>query len=209
MARLLEKHLAEAVRKYPNLAIIGKPGHQCLRGILDVPDGAGGVAWSYLVEIHPSSRYPYRYPLAYEVGGDIPVGPDNHKYLDNHLCLGVDAEEIMQCHKGLPLVVFIEKVLIPHLANQYYHHITGEYLQEYAHGDDGVRQYYEKLLGTTDMVVWTALFHAAFNTRIERNDPCCCGSGQKFKKCHESIVQSLQLIGKEQVTRDFKELHIL
>lgn len=206
---LFEQHLPAAVKAFPNLQIVGKSGHQYLRGILDVPDGAGGVAYSYLVEIKPVARYPYRYPIAYEVGGDIPVGADNHKYSDNHLCLGVDAEEIIQCHKGLAVVEFIEKVLIPHLANQYYRHITGAYLQEYAHGDDGVRQYYEKLVGTSDVVVWGALFCAAFANHIERNDPCCCGSGQKFKRCHERVVQSLQLIGKEQVEKDFKDLKIL
>ncbi len=210
MARsLFEQNLPAAVAAYPNLQIVGEPGHQYLRGILDVPDGAGGVAYSYLVEIKPVAHFPYRYPIVFEVGGDIPVGADHHKYPDKHLCLGVDAEEIIQCHKGLSLVEFIEKVLIPHLANQHYRHITGAYLQEYAHGNDGVRQYYEKLVGTSDMVVWVALFRAAFGNRIERNAPCCCGSGQKFKRCHERVVQTMQLIGKEQTEKDFKDLKIL
>ena len=206
---LFEQNLPAAVAAYPNLQIVGEPGRQYLRGILDVPDGAGGVAFSYLVEIKPVARYPYRYPIAYEVGGDIPVGADNHKYSDNSLCLGVEAEEVIQCHKGLTLVEFIEKVLIPHLANQYYRHLTGAYLQEYAHGYAGVRQFYEKLLGITDRAVWVALFHAAFSKHIERNDPCCCGSGQKYKRCHEHVVQSMRLIGKEQVEKDFKDLKIL
>ena len=206
---LFEQNLPAAVAAYPNLQIVGEPGRQYLRGILDVPDGAGGVAFSYLVEIKPVARYPYRYPIAYEVGGDIPVGADNHKYSDNSLCLGVEAEEVIQCHKGLSIVEFIVKVLIPHLANQYYRHITGAYLQEYAHGDKGVRQYYEKMLGTSDVAIWAALFRAAFVNRIERNNPCCCGSGKKYKKCHEPIVQSLRLIGKEQVERDFKDLNVL
>lgn len=30
------------------------------------------------------------------------------------------------------------------------------------------------------------------NTKIERNDPCWCGSGQKYKKCHMSFDQKLQ-----------------
>lgn len=210
MARsLFEQNLPATIAAYPNLQIVGEPGRQYLRGILDVPDGAGGVAYSYLVEIKPIAFYPYRYPIAYEVGGDIPIGADYHKYSDNHLCLGVDAEEIIRCHKGLAVVEFIEKVLIPHLANQYYRHITGAYLQEYAHGYDGIRQYYEKLLGTSDVVVWTALFHAAFDKRIERNEPCCCGSGLKFKRCHARVVQSMQLIGKVQVEKDFKDLNIL
>lgn len=30
------------------------------------------------------------------------------------------------------------------------------------------------------------------NTKIERNDPCWCGSGQKYKKCHMNFDQKLQ-----------------
>ncbi len=204
MRKLFEQHLPAAVEAYPNLRIVGEPGHQYLRGILDVPDGAGGVACSYMVEITWSSGYPYRYPIVSEIGGDIPAGPDNHKYDDRRLCLSVVAEEILQCRKGLMVSDFIREVLIPHLANQYYHQITGSYLQEYAHGIPGVRQCYDKLLGKTDLAILSGLYKAAFEKSIGRNDSCFCGSGQKFKCCHEPAVKKLQLIGKGQVAHDFK-----
>lgn len=207
--RLFEKHLASAIRKYPNLRMVGNPGSLFLKGILDVPDGNGGIATSYSVEIKSSPLYPYRYPIAFEVGGDIPKNADNHKYNNNSLCLGVEAEEIVQCRNGLEVSVFIEKVLIPHLANQYYHHITGSYLQEYAHGIAGILQYYEGVLRGIDHSLWIALFNAAFIKAPERNDPCCCGSGRKYKRCHEVAVNSLRLIGKEKVEKDFKELNLL
>ena len=207
--RLFEKHLVSAIRKYPNLRIVGNPGSQFLKGILEVPDGIGGIATSYSIEIKSSPLYPYRYPLALEVGGDIPTNADNHKYSNNSLCLGVEAEEVVQCRNGLEVSVFIEKVLIPHLANQYYHHITGSYLQEYAHGTAGIRQYYEGVLGEIDPAIWNLLYNAAFVKVPERNDPCCCGSGRKFKRCHEVAVNSLKLIGKENVEKDFKVLNLL
>lgn len=207
---LFDRHLATAVAAYPSLSIIvDESGQRYLRGILDVPDGAGGVAISYLVEIKGTYLYPYRYPLAYDVGGDIPPGADNHKYGDTCLCLGVDAEEIIACRKGKYIVDFIREVLIPHLANQYYHRLTGAYLQEYAHGAVGIRQCYEKLLCPYDEVVWKGMYQAAFVKSVGRNDPCFCGSGRKFKCCHETMVETLRLIGKEQVTIDYTIMGLL
>lgn len=206
---LFERHLTAVVERYPNLNVIGKPGQLYLRGILDIPDGCGGVAYSYMIEIKNSALYPYRYPIAYEVGGDIPIGADSHKYGDNHLCLTVEADEIIQCRNGMVVVDFIEKVLIPHLANQYYRHLTGAYLQEYAHGLAGIRQYYGILLKTKDTFIWSLLYRAAFVKQPGRNETCCCGSAQKYKRCHESAVEALKLIGKEQVGKDFRELKLL
>lgn len=208
--KIFKQHLAAAIRKFPNLRIIGEPNkQQYLKGILDIPDEAGNAVCSYLVEIKESSNYPYRYPYAYEVGGDIPAVADYHKYTDNRLCLGVDAEEIVKCHNGLHIEDFITEVLIPYLANQYYKRITGHYLQEYAHGVEGIKQCYKKMLNNVDESSWPLLYQIAFVKGLGRNDRCCCGSGKKYKCCHESIVNTLRLIGKKQVYMDFKLLRLI
>ena len=36
--------------------------------------------------------------------------------------------------------------------------------------------------------------------KIGRNDPCPCGSGKKFKKCHEGREDELALMGMEEIT---------
>ena len=36
--------------------------------------------------------------------------------------------------------------------------------------------------------------------KIGRNDPCPCGSGKKFKKCHEGREEELALMGMEEIT---------
>lgn len=210
MARsVFERHLVAAVERYPNLSIVGKPGHQYLKGILDVPDGSGAIGTSYSVEIKESPGYPKRFPEAFEVGGDIPIGADTHKGSDNHLCLTVDADEILQCSRGINLVDFIETVLIPHLAHQYFRKITGHYVQEYAHYSAGIKEFYEELLGTTDFDVWRTFFDAVFVNKIGRNDPCPCSNGKKYKHCHQPVGEKMKTIGREQVEKDFKELNVL
>ena len=208
--KLFKQHLAATIKRYPSLKIIGDPNRQqYLKGILDVLDGTGNTVCAYSVEIKESHGYPYRYPCAYEVGGDIPGTADYHKYSDGMLCLGVDAEEIIKCRNGLHIADFIAEELIPYLANQYYRNITGHYLQEYSHGTEGVRQCYSKMLNNEDEGLWPMLYNMAFVKSIGRNEMCCCGSGKKYKNCHESIVNTLVLIGKKQVEKDFRLLHLI
>ncbi len=33
--------------------------------------------------------------------------------------------------------------------------------------------------------------------KIERNDPCWCGSGKKYKKCHEAFDEKMELMKKK------------
>ena len=206
---VFEQHLTTAVERYPSLGIVGKSGHQYLKGILDIPDGSGAIVASYLVEIKDSPGYPMRFPGAFEVGGDIPVGADTHKGSDNLLCLTVDADEILQCSRGINLVDFIGRVLIPHLAHQHYRRITGHYLQEYAHFSAGIREFYEELFGTSDYDIWRKIFNSIFANKIGRNDPCPCNSGKKYKFCHQIAGEKLKTIGSEQAENDFKELNVL
>lgn len=208
--KLFKQHLATTIRRYPSFRIMGEPNkQQYLKGILDIPDETGNVVCAYSVEIRESFGYPYRYPYAFEVGGDIPRLADYHKYSDDMLCLGVDAEEIIKCRNGLHVTDFISEVLIPYLANQYYRRITGHYLQEYAHGTEGIKQCYSKILNNVDEGLWPMLYHMAFIKSIGRNDLCCCGSGKKYKFCHESEVNTLILIGKKQVDKDFTLLRLI
>lgn len=207
---LFDQHLSAAIQKYPNLSIVGRPGHRYLKGILDVPDETGEIVTSYSVEIKCSQGYPMRFPEAFEVGGDIPMGADYHKGSNNQLCLTVEADEIAQCCRGIDLVGFIDNVLIPHLAHQYYHKLTGAYIREYAHYADGIKEYYTELFGTSDSKVWVHFVKTVFTGgKVRRNDLCPCGSGKKFKNCHQAAAEKIKIIGKQQVITDLKRLQIL
>ena len=41
--------------------------------------------------------------------------------------------------------------------------------------------------------------------KIERNDPCWCGSGKKYKKCHEAFDEKMELMKKKGHTRNLSK----
>lgn len=207
---IFEKDLQLAVKRFPGMSIKGTPGKLYLKGIIDIKDVQGVVLYSYSIEIHRSPAYPHRFPLVFEVGGDIPVGSDWHKYEDNSLCIDVEADEILKCRRGLSVCEFIVQELIPHLANQRYRAVEGCYTNEYKHGGLGVMEFYTELLGTSDTQMWLKVAHSVFvENRLRRNELCYCGSGRKYKHCHEAIDERLNLIGVNKVLGDFKSLGLL
>ncbi|MBQ0008360.1 MAG: SEC-C domain-containing protein [bacterium] len=207
---IFERDLLLASKQFPGLSIKGTPGKLFLKGILDIKDCDGNVAYSYSIEIHRADGYPFRFPKAYEVGGDIPIGSDWHKYEDNSLCLDVETEEVLKCRRGLSVSDFIIQELIPHLANQRYRATEGHYVNEYKHGISGVKEFYAEQMETADEQMWLKIANHVFVTKDKRrNELCYCGSGKKYKQCHERIDQRLELIGKQKVLNDFNNIGLI
>lgn len=206
MNKLFENELQNAIKKYPDLIVRkNSDGSEYLKGILNIPDDTGNIADSFSIEIHATAKFPYRYPKVYEVGGDIPMEADWHKYNDNSCCLTVEQEELIDCHYGITLIYFIERVVIPYFANQIYRKTTGHYLNEYPHGIDGVRLFYSNLFESDDKNLWkTCVINCFTKGKFERNHKCYCGSGRKFKTCHLPVEDKLQILGKEKVINDLK-----
>lgn len=207
---IFENELPIVCKTYPSLCVKGTDGHKYLKGILDINDGDGNYYGSFSIEIRCSERYPYRFPILYEVGGDIPCDVDWHKYQDCSLCLDVEQSEILRCRNGISLLDFIDGIAIPHLANQLHKKIHGEYVDEYKHGVNGVREFYTKLLGTTDTSIWVKSAHSIFvGPPKGRNEACYYGSGIKYKHCHLDADKKLSLIGFQKVYEDFKSMGVL
>ena len=154
--------------------------------------------------------FPQRYPILYEVGGDIPCSIDYHKYHDNSLCLDVEVNEIVRCRHGITVCEFIKEIAIPHLANQQHKKIYGKYVDEYRHGIQGIADFYTELFGTTDKNIWAKGVHSVLiGPKPHRNSICYCGSGKKYKYCHYMAEQKLSLIGKQKLLEDLKTLGII
>jgi len=203
MNQAFHEELYRVVIKYPDLSIRNVNGKNILKGILDICDENSTVLGSFSVEIHPTEKFPYRFPKIYEVGGDIPCLADWHKYTDNSCCITVEQDEIIKCHNGITLLDFIEKEAISYFANQLYRKSNGHYLNEYPHGTDGVRLFYIELFKSNDPRFWDLCYKHAFeHMRIGRNERCYCNNGKKFKKCHMLAEEKLQIIGKQKVSYD-------
>ena len=203
MNQAFQNDLSEVITKFPSLSVRHFNGKDILKGILDICDESSEVAGSFSVEIHPTEKFPYRFPKLYEVGGDIPCEADWHKYNDESCCITVEQDEILICKNGIKLLYFIEKMVIPYFANQLYRIRTGNYLNEYPHGKDGIRLFYSELFKSRDIKFWQLCFDYAFNnTKVRRNDGCYCNSGEKYKKCHMLVEEKLRIIGRQRVMYD-------
>ena len=210
---LFNEQLKDAIRKYPNLKIHqDNEGISYLKGILDIPNDFHEIVGHFLVEVRYSEKFPFRFPILFETGGEIPNDANSHKYKDSSCCITVLSDEILKCKNGIIVSLFIEKYAIPYFANYIYKKQIGEYKNgEYAHGVIGNCQFYEALMKTDNRDLWIQYYKTAFrNLKVEcgRNDPCFCGSGIKFKQCHAEVFNKLWQIGEIQIRNDFNLIFI-
>lgn len=202
-----ERQLEAVCTEYPSLKIKQRAGVKYLQGLIDIKDESNKWINSFLIEIHQTNSFPYGFPILYETGGDIPCSPEWHKYADNSCCITVEPDEIVKCKHGITVVGFIKKYAIPYLANQCYKKETGHYLNEYAHGTEGLIQYYVELMKTSDYAIWIiCLKHAFFKMTTLRNSPCFCGSNAKFKNCHLPVIATLKDIGYSNVFKCMNQI---
>lgn len=206
--KIFEDQLHTVIKYYPNLRIKeNEQGLKYLRGTIDVYASDSTHAGTFLIEIHHKEGFPYCFPKLYEVGGDIPQEADYHKNPDETCCLTVYPLEILECKNGISLTLYIERHVVPYLANQCHKKIFGSFADEYSHGIDGLVEAYEDIMKTKDKVAWLRYIEFAFGIKtleIRRNDLCLCGSGVKFKNCHDKVFDSLRRIGKINVMIQMK-----
>jgi hypothetical protein len=208
---LFESLLSDACKQFSNLRIKLKDGKQYLKGTIDILNSEQKLVQSFLVEIHWVKGFPYRFPMLFEVGGSIPCHPDWHKYSDNSCCITVEPDEIIQCKCGISVILFINQYVIPYLANQCYKKLKGKYNDEFPHGKSGLIVYYTDLMETSDKDKWIQYVKYAFGIDVikaERNDPCICGKGKKFKNCHNVIFDKLRQIGRDNILNHFMQITI-
>lgn len=139
--------LPDVISKYPNLKIvIDGQGTTFLKGVLDISNDIGEVVGHFLIEIRCSHLFPFKFPILFETGGDIPFEANWHRNADNSCCITVWPEELKICRYGIMLLDYIEKYAIPYLANQIFRKQTGKYKNgEFAHNKPGIIQYYASI----------------------------------------------------------------
>ncbi|MEP6676798.1 MAG: SEC-C domain-containing protein [Ferruginibacter sp.] len=204
--------LQDALIEFPNLSIIEREGVKILKGIVDVPNDQLEIAGSYLVEIHFTAGFPFRFPHLFEIGGAIENHIDWHKFSNNRCCITVLPDEILKCKTGITVIEFIKKYCFSFLANHIYRKLNGNYLNgEYSHGTKGILEFYHDFFKSHDTSIWVQYFTHVFKTTIfltKRNEKCFCGGLKKFKQCHKLIFDNMWDIGEIQIVNDFKSLSL-
>lgn len=210
---IFNDQLPGVIKEYPCLSIKEKDSIQYLSGNIDLVDQEHILWDTYKVEISPSVNFPYRFPIVYETGGQIPRNIDWHIFeRTGNCCIKVVQEEILICHEGISLLSFIKDQLIPYLFNQMYRRKKGFFLNERSHGVFGPGEFYAEKLNVgedIDLIIKLLQFIESSNKEPLRVSDCFCGSGKKYRKCHREAYRLLSKLGKEQLTKDIAELKML
>jgi hypothetical protein len=196
--------IPDALEKYPMLMTSVNQGVQIVSGELIIQDLTGKVWDRYQIEIHPSERYPLRFPLLFETGNRIPKIVDWHIYSDSgSCCVDIQPSEIIHCRNGLRLPDYIERFAIPYFANTTHRIREGYYKYgEYSHGAIGLLEYYMPLLRVSKPVQCLNLLKQVITGAAESKSifhPCFCGSGKKLTNCHRQAVEQIKMIGVDEV----------
>jgi hypothetical protein len=207
-----EKELQEASEHYPKLKIITQGSEKFLRGTFDVIDQEETHWESYEVEIRYKAGFPYQFPELREIGGKIPKIADWHIYENTgSCCITVPAKETILCRNGISVMQFIENHLKPYFFNQTHRRHFGVYANgEYEHGVIGKWQNYFELFGTNNkkaVIKWLKTFLDS-NMKIHKKSKCICGSGSRFRHCHQDVYWLLRNSSKAFICQELKELEL-
>jgi hypothetical protein len=164
-----------------------------LRGqLLFVSDS--GITTRVAVRIDFPDRYPELEPIAFDDENRFPAELDRHLLSDGRCCLWLPVRSRWKQSDPDALLAFLDEVAL-FFDRQLVYDATGRKNWpggEYPHGRDG---YIEFLIETLaiDRLKLDALAPALLNrTQPERSDPCPCGSGRKFKRCHAVRIWEVQ-----------------
>jgi hypothetical protein len=192
--------LDEVISKYPKLYKHIVDNVMALKGFIDIIDDSGKLWDTYEILVRPSSNFPNKFPILFEIGGKIPKNGDWHIYTDGSCCLTVPPNEAIVCINGVSVLTFIDDWVLPYLANQTYRTLTGDFVNEYSHGTLGLVEFYQNLLNTKDTnQIVRLLTFILNNKKPDRTNVCFCGSNQKFRHCHKEAFEKINLIGEELV----------
>jgi ubiquitin-protein ligase len=192
--------LQTAVKTYPGLKILDQDKQPYLEGNVELIVPETGAAYDiFNLSISFPNDYPRCFPKVTEITGiKIPKSEHRHVNPDGTLCLAVEIEEKLLCKHGITLEWFIERILLPRLAEENgINNRRGKYQREYDHGAKGMWQFYYKHFSTDSKNTIIEILKCIVNCNLPKGyESCICGSKIKFKKCHRPAIIEIQTVGK-------------
>jgi hypothetical protein len=175
-------------------------GHPFVYGEIPLNDSDGKLIDQYLIKIVPTDEYPLKFPFVFEMGGRIPINIDWHMFLDRHCCLMSIPQESLVCKKGITLISFIEKEVVPYFYNQKHRELYGYFLKERSHGNKGHIEFFQEKFNNTDLAFIVKMLRFIANKKEPKNtDKCFCGGPAKYKKCHRALFREFQLFETDEI----------
>ena len=164
-----------------------------LRGPLIFPSESG-IMTRIAIRIDFPIWYPQCEPLAYDDEKRFPADLDRHLLTDWRCCLWLPTRSRWKPYDPDALLGFLDEVAL-FFDRQLIYDATGRKKWpggEYPHRRAGYVEFLKETL-VVDQSTLDALAPVLLNRlRPERNGPCPCGSGRKFKKCHALPIWDVQ-----------------
>lgn len=157
-------------------------------------DSLGELIQAFDIKICVGNTYPNFFPIVYLLDDKIDKIEDNHISDEGKICFDHNYVTNAIQKSGLRIYDFINYYLPKYFSWVLVKlHGDPKVLKEWAHGNEGTKQFYQTLLGTTDNKIIVVFLENFCNSpRIQRNEKCYCGSGKKIKQCHLIAVQYLK-----------------
>ena len=206
MNNFLKRDIKNVRNRCPLLATRTETKQTFLEGEIEFLDTNSKVCDSFFINIQIPETYPNCFPKVYETEKRIPRIPDRHINPGGEFCLTVEQVQQISVQKGIDILLFIDKFVVPFLSNQIFYELYGYFPEEYQHGKEGIIQFLQETLSTNNSTVIKAALSLS-KKRTEwpgRNEKCFCESGLKFKKCHWSAIIVFYLLPKDAIEKYIK-----
>jgi hypothetical protein len=180
------------LREYPTLGhrIDEDAGSVHLEGNLVYPL-ACGIPTEVPVRIDFPFDYPRREPRAFDVARRFEHGLDRHLAIDDGACcLWLPPKSRWDASDPDTLLEFLDEVYV-FFHRQLVYDAGGQVEwpgPQYGHRTDGYEQWITEEFGDEQAL---RAFIPTLNANVKngRNERCPCGSGRKFKKCHNEKIE--------------------
>ena len=155
-----------------------------IEGIVPIKHPDGSILYSYKIRI----EFQYIIPKVKELENKIPKNIDRHLYpKDWSLCLGYPLRVLsFWINSNYDCLEFVNKMIIPFLANQYFFDRNGEwYIVGLNHDIYGKIEFYSGIFNIKDeKMILNNIADILNGKKYGRNSSCFCGSELKYKYCH-------------------------
>jgi hypothetical protein len=208
---LLEDVLSSLVG-YPNLHLaIREDGAAVIRGSFPI-DVDGEILDRFLVEITFPDNYDEDLPVVREVGGRVPHRRERHVNPDDGTaCLFIPDERWRVWPVGRTFKRFLEVPVRNFFLGQALVERGADWpFGQWAHGDDGIVEFYRELLGTQDIEVVTRYLDCLSVKKVKDHRPCPCGSGRQVVHCHWGFIKDLKRkVAREDAQRSLDRIRLM
>jgi hypothetical protein len=179
-----------------------------IRGKLFV---APDIGYTVLLEL--PDDYPIGIPILRCDAHEIPWKADRHVNAQTgEACLCVRSEYRIYWPFGASVRVFIQRLVAPYFAGQFYYDINGCWPSSgyRSHGAPGIIEAYRDLAAPLGAVSIETI-QRLMRLLSRKGDPqghelCPCGSGERLRKCHGEAVRRMRgLVSPVHATADLKD----